>query len=171
MGTIVLNHMIRDFGTSPSGTMPFNRIVYMAAATTVKDYENSIFPYLAKNHDAQLYHLTLHALAEVRDRWEPIRYVDLPPRGSLLVWVDEFLANPGTMQDRTAGRFTNLTVALHDTPEELRRRIHIKEFKVGASVQDTNPQKHGDFTDPFTFWKQECWQPKNPSSPACYPRK
>lgn len=158
MGTIVLNRMIRDFGTSPSGTMPFNRIVYMAAATTVKDYEDSIFPYLAKNHDAQFYHLTLHTRAEVRDRWEPIRYVDLPPRGSLLVWVDEFLANPGTLHDRTAGRFTNLIVALHDTPEELRRRIHIKEFNVGASFRDTDPQKHGDFTDPFTFWKQECWQ-------------
>lgn len=171
MGTIVLNHMIRDFGTSASGIMPFNRIAYMAAAATVRDYEDSIFPYLAKNHDAEFYHLTLHKRAEIRDRWEPIPYVDLPPRGSLLVWVDEFLANPGTLHDRTAGRFTNLTVALHDTPEELRRRIHIKEFKVGASVQDTNPQKHGDFTDPFTFWKQECWQPKSPSSPACFPRK
>jgi len=168
MGTIVLNHMIRDFGTSPSGTMPFNRIVYMAAAATVKDYEDSIFPYLAKNLDAEFYHLTLQERAEVRDRWEPIRYVDLPPRGSLLVWVDEFLANPGTLHDRTVGRFTNLTVALHDTPQELRRRIHIKEFNVGASFLGTDPQKHGDFTDPFTFWKQECWQPKTPSSPACF---
>ena len=171
MGTIVLNHMVRDFGTSPSGTMPFNQIVYMAAAATVKDYEDSIFPYLAKNHAAHFYHLTLHAIAEIRDRWEPIRYVDLPPRGSLLVWVDEFLANPGTLHDRTVGRFTNLTVALHDTPEELRRRIHIKEFKVGASVKGTNPQKHGDFTDPFIFWKQECWQTKSPNSAACFLKK
>jgi len=168
MGTIVLNHMIRDFGMSPAGTMPFNRIVYMAAAATVKDYEDSIFPYLAKNLDAEFYHLTLQSRAEDRDRWEPIRYVDLPPRGSLLVWVDDFLASPGTLHDRTIGRFTNLTVALHDTPEELRRRIHIKEFSAGASVRDTDPQKHGDFTDPFTFWKQECWQPKSPSSLACF---
>ena len=177
MGTIVLNRLIRDFGTFPPGTMPFktmpfNRIVYMAAAATVKDYEDSIFPYLAKNEHAEFYHLTLHALAEARDRLDkPIRYVDFPPRGSLLVWVDEFLANPGTLHDRTVGRFTNLTVALHDTPEELRGRIHIKEFNVGASFRDTDPQKHGDFTDPFTFWKQECWQPKSPSSPACFPRK
>ncbi|MEK7349438.1 MAG: hypothetical protein AAB177_01095 [Nitrospirota bacterium] len=167
MGTIVLNRLIHDFGTSPSGTMPFNRIAYMAAAATVKDYEDSIFPYLAKNRDAQFYHLTLHTRAEVRDRWEPIPYVDLPPRGSLLVWVDEFLANPGTLHDRTAGRVTNLTVALHNTPEELRHRIHVKEFNAGANMQDTDPQGHGQFSSPFTFWKQECWQPKNPSSSSC----
>lgn len=167
MGTIVLNRLIHDFGTSPSGTMPFNRIAYMAAAATVKDYEDSIFPYLAKNRDAQFYHLTLHTRAEVRDRWEPIPYVDLPPRGSLLVWVDEFLANPGTLHDRTAGRVTNLTVALHNTPEELRHRIHVKEFNAGANMQGTDPQGHGQFSSPFTFWKQECWQPKNPSSSAC----
>jgi hypothetical protein len=167
MGTIVLNRLIHDFGTSPSGTMPFNRIVYMAAAASVKEYEDSVFPYLAKNPRAQFYHLTLHARAEARDRWEPVRYVDLPPRGSLLVWVDEFLANPATPHDRTAGRFTNLMVALHDTPEELRRRIHIKEFHAGADVRSTDPQKHGQFSAPFTFWKPECWEPKRPSSPAC----
>lgn len=82
MGTIVLNRLIHDFGTSPSGTMPFNRIVYMAAAASVKEYEDSVFPYLAKNPRAQFYHLTLHVRAEARDRWEPVRYVDLPPRGS-----------------------------------------------------------------------------------------
>lgn len=167
MGTIVLNRMVHDFGTSPSGTMPFNRIAYMAAAATVKDYEDNIFPYLAKNSHAQFYHLTLHARAEVRDRWEPIRYVDLPPRGSLLVWVDEFLSNPGTLHDRTAGRITNLIVALHNTPEELRHRIHVKEFNAGVSVQDTDPQGHGQFSAPFSFWKQECWQPKSPSLPTC----
>ena len=167
MGTIVLNRLIHDFGASPSGTMPFNRIAYMAAAATVKDYEDTIFPYLAKNRDAQFYHLTLHARAEARDRWEPIRYVDLPPRGSLLVWVDEFLSNPGTLHDRTAGRITNLIVSLHDTPTELRHRIHIKEFHAGVSMQDTDPQGHGQFSAPFSFWKQECWQPKSPSSSAC----
>ncbi len=167
MGTIVLNRLIHDFGTSRSGTMPFNRIVYMAAAASVKDYEDSVFPYLAKNPRAQFYHLTLHVRAEARDRWELVRYVDLPPRGSLLVWVDEFLANPATPHDRTAGRFTNLMVALHDTPEELRQRIHIKEFHAGMGVQSTDPQKHGQFSAPFTFWNPECWEPKRPSSPAC----
>src|SRR5262245_19885208 len=67
MGTIVLTHMIRDFGTSTSGTMPFNRIVFMAGAATVKDYEDSIFPYLAKNHDAEVYHLAMHNRQVVRE--------------------------------------------------------------------------------------------------------
>ncbi len=168
MGTIVLNGLIRDFGELPTGPMPFSQIVYMAGAATIKDYEDSVFPYLTKNQAAQFYHLTLQVRAEVRDRWELIRYVDLPPRGSLLVWVDEFLSTPGTADERTLGRFTNLMVALHNTPEALRDRIHIKEFNAGASVRETDPQKHGDFSAPFTFWKSECWQPGRPSSPACH---
>jgi pimeloyl-ACP methyl ester carboxylesterase len=168
MGTIVLNHLVEDFGISPSGVMPFNRIVFMAGAATLKDYEDSIFPYLMKNQNAQFYHLTLHPRAEIRDRWESAPYVDLPPRGSLLVWVDDFLANPGTPHDRTVGSYTNLMVGLHNTPDELRPRIHIKAFHAGASVEETDPQHHGQFSAPFKFWKQECWEPKRPSSSACF---
>jgi pimeloyl-ACP methyl ester carboxylesterase len=168
MGTIVLNRVLQDFGISPSGAMPFNRIVYMAAAATLREYEDSVFPYLMKNQTAQFYHLTLHPRAEIRDRWEPVPYVDLPPRGSLLVWVDDFLANPGTPHDLTVGRYTNLMVGLHNTPDELRRRIHIKAFHAGVSVEETDPQHHGDFSAPFTFWKPECWEPQRPSSSACF---
>jgi pimeloyl-ACP methyl ester carboxylesterase len=168
MGTIVLNTIVQDFGISPSGAMPFNRIIFMAGAATLKDYEASIFPYLMKNRNAQFYHLTLHPQAEIRDRWEFVPYADLPPRGSLLVWVDDFLANPGTPHDRTVGSYSNLMVGLHNTPDELRRRIHIKAFHAGASVEETDPQHHGQFSAPFKFWKRECWEPKRPSSSACF---
>ena len=168
MGTIVLNHLIRDFGISPSGVMPFNHIVFMAGAASLNDYEDSVFPYLTKNKSAQFYHLTLHPRAEIRDRWELVPYLDFPPRGSLLVWVDEFLANPGTPHDRTVGSYTNLVAGLHNTPNELRQRIHIKAFHAGASVEETDPQHHGEFSAPFKFWKPECWEPMRPSTVACF---
>lgn len=170
MGTIVLNHLIQDFGLSASGPMPFNRIVFMAGAATLKDYEDSMFPYLIKNPHAQFYHLTLNPRAELIDKWELSHYMghlDPAPRGSLLVWVDEFLANPGTPHDRTVGRLTNLMVGLHNTPEALRDRIHIKAFQTGAGVEETDPQHHGEFSAPFKFWKSECWEPKQPSSSTC----
>jgi hypothetical protein len=42
-----------------------------------------------------------HPVAEAGE-WYPM-LVDLPPRGSLLVWLDNFLANPVTEQERTLG--------------------------------------------------------------------
>ena len=179
MGTIVLNQMIREFGLKTAATpdgksstagvaLPFNRIVYMAGATTVRDYQDSLFPYLRENQNARVYHLTLHPKAEVRGRFDPgVPYLDLPPRGSLLVWVDDFLSTPETPLDRTVGRFENLMSAVHNTPDELRGRVHIKSFGVGGNVRA--PQKHGDFTAHLKFWKPECWwSPGTDYPPDCY---
>jgi pimeloyl-ACP methyl ester carboxylesterase len=179
MGTIVLNQMIREFGlktvTSSDGkssttgvALPFNRIVYMAGAATVRDYQDSLFPYLRENQNTRMYHLVLHPKAEVRERFDPgIPYVDLPPRGSLLAWVDDFLSAPETPLDRTVGRFENLLSAVHNTPDELLGRVHIKAFGAGRDVRA--PQKHGDFTEHLKFWKSECWwSPGADYPPDCY---
>jgi hypothetical protein len=179
MGTIVLNQMIREFGlrteTALDGkspaigvALPFNRIVYMAGAATVRDYQDSLFPYLLENRNARVFHLVLHPKAEVRERFDPgIPYVDFPPRGSLLVWVDDFLSAPETPLDRTVGRYENLISAAHNTPDELRGRIHIKAFGVGGGVRA--PQKHGDFTSHLKFWMPECWWSPGPDyPPGCY---
>lgn len=40
-GAIVTHHIIREFGY-----LPISNIVYMGAASTIKDYQNTIFPYL-----------------------------------------------------------------------------------------------------------------------------
>ena len=170
MGTIVLNQMIREFGVKPAAdvALPFNRIVYMAGAATVRDYQDSLFPYLRRNRNAHIYHLILHPKAEIRERFDPgIPYVDLPPRGSLLVWVDEFLSAPETPLDRTVGRYENLLPAVHNTPDEVRGRVHIKAFGAGRDVRA--PQEHGDFTSRLKFWKSECWwSPGQDYPPGCY---
>ena len=179
MGTIVLNQMIREFGLktmdSPEGksvttgaALPFNHIVYMAGAATVRNYQDSVFPYLRENRNAKIFHLVLHPKAEVRERFDPgIPYADLPPRGSLLVWVDDFLSAPETPLDRTVGRFENLLQAVHTTPDDLRGRVHIKAFGVGGNVKA--PQKHGDFTEGFKFWRPACWWSPGPEpAPDCY---
>lgn len=179
MGTIVLNQMIREFGlttvATPDGksftagvALPFNRIVYMAGAATVRDYQDSVFPYLRENREAQVFHLVLHPKAEVRERFDPgVPYLDFPPRGSLLVWVDDFLSAPETPLDRTVGRYENLLTAVHNTPEEVRGRVHIKAFGAGRSVR--GPQRHGDFTERLKFWKPECWwSPGTDYPPGCY---
>lgn len=136
MGTIVLNHALNEFPD-----LPIANIVYMAAATSVRDYERAVFPYMKRHPETRMFHLTLHDFAELRDQY----FYEIPPAGSLLVWIDTFLAKPDTFRDRTAGSFANLVRFAQETPPELRGRISIKAFGVGRDLAATDPQHHGDF--------------------------
>lgn len=157
MGTIVLNEMIRNYGVyhdpaTGENITPFNQIVYMAAACTIGHYESTVIPYLARNTKAHFYNVMLGRMAEIRETnaW------GLSPRGSLLVWIDEFLANPLTHTDLTLGRYDNFLMAVHSIPEAMRDRIHIKSFNTGEKYPDKpEPQKHGDFRN-YKFWDKEC---------------
>ncbi|GJL64446.1 MAG: hypothetical protein NPIRA04_31000 [Nitrospirales bacterium] len=156
-GTLILNEAIRRFGLIEDETkrLPFNRIVYMAAASTFRDIEMSVYPYLAENPKTKFYHLMLHARAEEGETiW---KYVDLSPRGSLLVWIDNFLSNPLTHMERTAGRYDNFFLNYHSIPKEIRHQIYIRVFSDGDKVSRANPQKHGEFTSNFKFWEESCW--------------
>jgi hypothetical protein len=180
MGTIIANNIIREFGD-----LPIRNIVYLAAATTVRDYQNTVFPYLEtrnasiepdkhrngcnpserKHEGVCVYHLMLHEAAESGEWISDI--IDPFPRGSLLIWLDNFLSHPLTKDDRTLGRFTNFIAAVHHTPPPLRPYIHIVKFGAGAEVK--SPQKHGDFGQKLKFWKSVCWTfPKDEYSRKCF---
>jgi pimeloyl-ACP methyl ester carboxylesterase len=150
MGAIVVNHILRDFDD-----IPFRNVVYMASAGSVRDYEDSVFPYLEQHQATEVYHLTLHDFAEIRDQYGVLGPLELPPSGSLLVWIDNYFTHPPTLRDRTAGRFDNLMLFVGDTPEPVRERIHVKTFGVGRSLTMTDPQHHGDFND-FDGEPHEC---------------
>ncbi|MFC1497488.1 hypothetical protein ACFLS1_03310 [Verrucomicrobiota bacterium] len=151
MGTIMINEILRKYDD-----MNIKNIVYMAAACSVRNYHDSVYPYLKKHDDTKMYHLVLHDRAEFDER--PWAWLDIAPRGSLLVWIDHFLAKPNTKLDRTAGRYCNLMITDHLTPLELLKRIHVKQFDYGSGVENTQPQKHGDF-DAFPFWERDFWEP------------
>ncbi len=155
MGTIISNWMIADYGTK----LNLKNIVYMAAASTISDFERQVVPYLGSKagEQTEFYNLTLHPRQEARER----NVFDLSPRGSLLVWIDNYLSNPENFLDRTLGRWDNIIVASHIFPKEIRCRIHIKAFSVNKWSNNDfkdNPQNHGDFSD-STFWKKEFWEP------------
>lgn len=133
MGTIVLNHVLE--GT----TLEAEKIIYLAAACTVRDFSGSVLPYLAKHPGTHSYNLSLHPMAEDGE-WQTA-IIDLPPRGSLLVWIDNFLSNPVYEQDRTFGRWTNLFMlsptgnsAIEDilNHRDIGDRIHFRAYGVGA---------------------------------------
>ena len=100
MGSIILNRVVRD------AKMDFAHIIYMGAACSIEDFTYSVLPYMKEHPRAQFYNLTLHPVAETGE-WFP-EFADLTPRGSLLIWIDNFLGNPLTEQERTMGTWRNL---------------------------------------------------------------
>ena len=154
MGTIVLNELLREFPD-----VPVDNIIYMAAACSVHDFEQSVIPYLRRNNTTNFYNLSLHHIAENRERWEPLKipYVELSIRGSLLAWLDDFFTNPLTPMDKTLGKYVNFLRTEQIYSSDLRGRIHQKEFSVGGRFTETDPQKHGDF-DRFEFWEESFYR-------------
>jgi pimeloyl-ACP methyl ester carboxylesterase len=146
MGTFIVNEMIRAYPD-----LDYRNIVYMAGADSIRNTFNSVLPYLNDpvHRGTTFYNLTLHPQAEV----EEFRGLGFLPRGSLLVWVDNFFSTPHTHYDRTVGRWDNLLPALGEIREELRPRIKIKAFD-----QDSDVSNHGDFTE-REFWRSEFWEP------------
>lgn len=145
MGTIISNKIIAKFPD-----INFNNIVFMAAACTLNDIAESISPYLSHHPKANFYNLSLHPK---RDQFENASYVDIVPRGSLLWWIDNTLAEINSFQDRTAGYWPNIyKVAPNIFPQKIHRQVHLTKFGMVGNW----PQTHGSFDD-FEFWKGTFW--------------
>lgn len=178
MGAIVANEMI-----SRHSELPFDRIVYMAAACSIKECTTSVGSYLLKNRYSHFYNLTLHPVSEVaetepaigpEDRWYQAAWKFpaslMVPRGSLLVWLDEFFTNPTTEQDRRMGKWRACIRSANAFPKEVQSRVHLKMFTRGP-VDD--PQTHGAFSsEGIGFWRPEFWEPTivTPYTPYGQPR-
>lgn len=155
MGTIVLNEMFRN---QPS--IMADRVAYLAAACSIEDFKTAMFPYLTAHTNTQFYSLSLPRIRE-RDEFPlkvPAPFVrDLIVRGSLLNWIDDILAKPNSVTDRTLGAWENLVRALPDIPADLRPRTHFRECDLepqrawSGGEGTREPQVHADFTKTI-FW-------------------
>ena len=155
--------------TSMSASLPsYANIVYLAAACTVRDFQESVIPYLRDHPATNFYNLTLHPTADLRER----NGLDIPPRGSLLVWIDDYFAEPRTPLDVTLGRFDNIIEASWVIPPELFPRVTLKAFDLRASddCRDYSPQKHVHFRSQ-PYWDPTLWQVATPRvSPTAHER-
>jgi pimeloyl-ACP methyl ester carboxylesterase len=149
MGAIVLNRALREFPDLRVG-----KIVYMAAACSIDDFRTSVVPYLKRSTETRFYSLMLHPAAEVGE-WQK-SLLDLTPRGSLLVWIDNFLAAPQTTLDRMLGSWENVMQTIHVIPPEVRPRTIFKAFCVGGPGC-AGPTTHGGFSS-AEFWKPTFWE-------------
>jgi hypothetical protein len=176
MGTMVLNEWLRR-DLLENRNLAYVNIVYMAAACSVRDFGRTVVPYLLQHQQTQFYNLMLHPLADLRERG---RMYDLPPRGSLLVWLDSFLADPQTPLDRTLGRWDNIVSLLQVMPGSVRGQITMKAFALAPSDNQTvqakqlnyGPQEHGQFRGQ-PYWCKEFWSSEKPlvsAIPCTWPR-
>jgi hypothetical protein len=165
MGTMVLNEWLRrDLleGNDPKiHHLIYSNIVYMAAACSVRDFGRSVILYLLGHNTTQFYNLMLHPIADLQERshgW------DLVPRGSLLVWLDDFLTEPQTPLDKTLGRWDNIISAREMIPASVRGQVTLKAFALAPynvappppGQPDYGPQEHGQFRG-RPYWCQEFW--------------
>ena len=148
MGTFIVNDLLR---TQPD--LPLRNLVYMAGADSVRATRNAVFPFMRAQRDLgrdiDFYNLSLHPQNEV----EEAEFMHFAPRGSLLVWIDDFFSTPETPLDRTVGRWNNVIKAYGEIPTHLRPYVHLKAFNEDAAIV-----KHGDFGK-AQFWRSAFWQP------------
>lgn len=170
MGTIVIDQILEHFPE-----LPVARIVYLAATTTVRELEASVVGFLEAHPTTLYYHGMLHPYADAGE-WQP-GMLDLVPRGSLLEWVDDYLANPESPLDRVSGKWSNLVTATHIFPPAIRDRVVLKAFGVRDPMDRDNPvlyealRQHAGFSDPrFAFWDDASWQLRPYRTPSGYVR-
>jgi hypothetical protein len=143
--------------------LQIDNLVFMGAASRIKELENVIAPWLQKNPQANFWNLSLDPYREIGENC----CFDFMPRGSLLNWIDFTFGEVNSFKDRTAGSWWNITRLAEDVfpditvkaPDggvnRLRNRVHLTRFPI-----DNNgkwPQKHGEFAD-YRFWRQDYWK-------------
>ena len=166
MGAIVLNDALSwgdDLGPDRGEPLDVSffdpedigNIVYMAPACSILDAAQAVVPFLRQNSELKFRVLTLHPIAEA----DEINGFDLPPRGSLLEWIDNWYTVPSSHADRRLGKWVNVLQAL-PMFAGVREQFSVKGFAVD---EDTIPQKHGDFNR-CPFWRETFWCTEGPYS-------
>jgi hypothetical protein len=163
MGEMVLNELMQNFPD-----LPYQNIVYMAAAGSIRDFKAMTEPVLRNPRckDLKFYNLSLHTEAEERDLEE----VGFAPIGSLLMWIDDIFETPVTPLDRTLGKWQNIVYAENEFDRTALSRSYFHRFGLEAP----DPLMHGQFAGPLTerekpgevckaynywdpdFWSQVC---------------
>ncbi len=165
MGTIILNELLSLYSTDQD--FQYNEIVYLAAACTIKDFEQAVIPFLEQHPTTKFFNLTLHPYGDAREK----TLTDVLPRGSLLEWIDDFASNPATFMELTLGKWNNAIMAWHIIPAEVRKQVTLKGFGIEdpqmnnrhsqddpEKVLKNKPQRHGEFNDrDQLFWRPDYW--------------
>jgi pimeloyl-ACP methyl ester carboxylesterase len=175
-GAIVANRLIANYPR-----LPIHNLIYMAPACTIDEVMpgGKITNWLAAQSpatgDRNLYILALHEQSE----FEESHVWGLAPRGSLLVWLDEYIQPKSSeFGGMMLGRARNLRLHAHLIPCAIQKQVHITAFNDCACAKPwEQPQHHGDFGD-LPYWGRDWRKPKldgveqiclttTPDAPTC----
>ena len=135
MGTIIANTILRQWPE-----IKYDRIVYMAAACSLKDFDASVTPQLRSNPDARFYNYMLHPIAENQEA----HMYGLGGTGTLLNQIDNIYENAAATNHRTLGKWENVMSGINFFDvEDVRSRIYLRTMP----LDDRYPTSHGDFDD------------------------
>lgn len=153
-GAVVANKFVANYGKS----LPIMKLVYMAPACTIDEIMpgGKLVQFLRQNGDRRLYILALHEKAELEEQ----HWFKIPPRGSLLVWLDEVIQPKSSeFTGMMLGRARNLRLHAHLIPCDVQDQVHITAYDDNAALPpDVQPQRHGDFGE-LHYWNPAAWEP------------
>ena len=156
-GTNILSKLISQFPE-----LDYRHIVFLGATATLEDFRAVIIPYMKKNKKTKFFNISLDGYAEARStNW------GITPYGSLLEWIDNFIAEPSSPMHRVMGKWNNMILAEHIIPEKVRGRVTLKQLSYG---KDGVPQKHRelDNTDMvFNLFDCKDWQANKGDKDKC----
>lgn len=164
MGAIIGDELMSRFPN-----LPYHRIVYMAAADSIRNFTIATMPVIARP-DVTFYNLMLHPMAESQE----LHGGGSVPEGSLLEWIDEMFEGARSPDDRTLGKWTNVRDAHQyfsvDAMKNMRFRVFPRQRSTrGTAAYDAecidisgdqrqapprrcHPIQHGDF-NLYSFWR------------------
>ena len=141
MGTLVGTRVLREYAS-----IRFDRILFLAAASSVEDYVTTVPTYLERHPNARFYSVGLSVIDEGNElSWRSA----LLPRGSLLVWIDNFFETVHSPEDYRLGDFFNRHVFKAPLRNDNPRCANLSMLKVAGprSHREAMPRKHGEFND------------------------
>lgn len=141
MGALVGTRILHEY---PS--LKFDRVVFLAAASTVEDYVSTIPQYLERQQHSAFYSFNLSIIDEGNELTTKSFVL---PRGSLLVWIDNFLDPVLSPEDYRVGDSYNESIFGFPLENDLRcDRMSMLKVSAPRDQRDGWPRKHGDFNDP-----------------------
>lgn len=146
MGALIVNRIL-----AMARPFPVRRIVYLAAASTIDELEELAFPYVEQRrkdkYETDLWAFTLSRLREAQET----SFVDLLPRGTLLVWVDQYLEPVKTIGQQRFGRWKGYK----DYFPDQKWPGYIKIISLDHRLPGA-PTHHGDFDNAEFFERILC---------------
>ena len=128
MGSFIVTELLSRYPQ-----LPVKNIVFMAAASPVRDTALVVGPYLAAHPEAHFYNLCLHPFI---DRYDMMDYCVLPC-GSILTWVDMHLTSPGSKEEYSVGEWEASFLQLPRLMRGVKKQVTIKGFGISDPATNT----------------------------------